>query len=141
MIRFLRRVFGRHGPSIYANEAVGDEQFDPETQEMILSSFDLLERLVERGEKLEGDRIVNHFFAGDRKDVERAATYFRGMGYLTDSPEPHMLHVVENSKLSHRWVEDTIPKMCRLAGEFALNYDGWDCGAEIGPDQQLITRN
>ena len=141
MIRLLRKLFGRKGPSIYADEAFGDEQFDPETQEMILSSFDLLERMATKGERFDAERVVSHFFAGEPVNVRRAFLAFEDLDYVTDVPAKDRLHVVGRAALSTRWVELTIPQMCRLAGEFELNYDGWDCGPEIGPDQQPIILN
>ena len=135
---FLRRMFGRHGPSIYADEGRGDEQHDPETQEMILSSFDLLERFTAKGESSDIERVVSHFFAGEPANVARAVLVFEDMSYLTDVPEPDRLHVVGRATLSTDWVERTIPIMCRLAGECELNYDGWNCGPEIGPNQQPV---
>ena len=134
----LRRIFGRQGPSIYADERRGDEQYDPETQEMMLSSFDLLERIEAEGGSTDSERLVSHFFAGEPTNVARAAHAFEGMSYLTDIPEADRLHVVGRAALSTDWVERTIPIMCRLAGDFELNYDGWNCGSEIGPNQQPI---
>ena len=133
MIRFLRRVFGRKGPSVFADEAEGDEQYDAGTQEMVLSSLDLLEHIASKGENLGSERVINHFFSGEPADVSRAVSLFDSMYYLTDVPEPHLLHVVTRSSLSVQWVKQTIPEMCCIAGEFELTYDGWDCGPEIGP--------
>ena len=81
------------------------------------------------------------FFAGEPNNVVRAVSVFRSMSYLTDVPEGDRLHVVGRATLSIRWVEQTIPLMCRLAGEFELNYDGWDCGPEIGPNEQPTILN
>ncbi|MCB2051869.1 MAG: hypothetical protein KDE63_10610 [Novosphingobium sp.] len=138
MIGWLRRIFGGHGPSIYSREEFSDEQYDPETQELILSSFDLLEHITNKGEALDSERLVNHFFSGEPANVQRSIPVFQDMLYLTDIHEPHLLHVVGRATLSRSWVEMTIPKMCRIAGEFELNYDGWDCGPEIGPNDQPI---
>jgi hypothetical protein len=137
----LRWLFGPKRKSIFADEAIGDEQFDPETQEMVLSSFDLLEQMSARGEGFEKERVVSHFFAGEPPYVSRAVLMFRDLGFLTDIPDLDRLHVVGRGLLTHQWVEQTIPLMCRLAGEFELNYDGWDCGPEIEPDQQPIILN
>jgi hypothetical protein len=131
-------VFGRHGPSIYADQAHGDEQYDAETQELILSSFDLLEHMSSKGEDFEQERIINHFFSGWEQDLPRAATAFKGMGYLVDMPDKNRLHVVDRAFVSIDWVEATIPRMCQTAGEFELNYDGWDCGPAIGQNQRPI---
>ena len=138
MIRFLRRVFDRRGPSIFPDKVVGGEQYDPETQEMVLSSFDLLEHMVSKGEALNCERVINHFFSGEPANVRRAIPAFENMLNLTDVPEPHLLHVVGRANLSVQWVEQTIPVMCRIAGEFELNYDGWDCGPEIRPNEEPI---
>jgi hypothetical protein len=137
----LRRLFGPKRKSIFADEAFGDEQFDPETLEMILSSFDLLERMSAKGERFEKERVVSHFFAGEPFNVSRAVSMFQGLGFLTDVPAPDRLHVVGRALLSRPWVENMIPQMCQLAGDFELNYDGWDCGPEIEPDQQPIILN
>ncbi|KHS49112.1 ribonuclease E inhibitor RraB [Novosphingobium subterraneum] len=140
-MNFLRRWFGPKQRSVFSDEAVGDEQYDPETQEMILSSFDLLEHMSAKGESFEKERVVSHFFAGEPRNVSRAALMFQDLAFVTDIPDHDRLHVVGRALLSHQWVEQTMPLMCRLAGEFELNYDGWDCGPEIGPDQQLTILN
>jgi hypothetical protein len=134
---FLRRVFGGHGPSIYADED-DHEHYDAETLDLILSSADLLERIRNSGEDLQMERVVSHFFVGEDHDVARAARLFENLGFLIGVKEDNRLQVVERATLSSAWIERTIPLMCRTAGEFELDYDGWDCGPRLGPNDQIV---
>lgn len=141
MIRFLRRIFGGHGPSIYANDSNdGDAEYDAETQEMILSSFDLIEHLQAKGENLENERAISHFFVGEDQDIQRAADLFESWGFLIGMQEDNRLQIVERAVLSNVWIKHVIPLICRTAGEFDLDYNGWDCGRTLGPNDQLFIR-
>jgi hypothetical protein len=136
VIRFLRRVFGGHGPSIYDSQG-DDENYDAETQEMILSSADLLEHLENKGEDLGENRAVSHFFVGEKPDIDRAACLFENMGFLIGVRENGRLQIVERAILSSAWIARTIPLMYRTGGEFELDYDGWDCSRPLGPQDEL----
>jgi hypothetical protein len=137
MMRFFRRVFGGHGPSIYSDEPDSAE-YDSDTQNMILSSIDLLELILAKGEELESERVINHFFNGENTDVIRAARFFDDLGYFISDKQHEKLHIVERDVLSVGWIEQTIPLMCRRAGEFDLDYDGWDIGQALGPRDTLF---
>ena len=139
MIKFLRRIFGGKRKGIFDDENE-DNQFDAETQEMILSSFDLLERMVARGEDMSSERAISHFFVGNDSDVERASRLFEGQGFLIGLKEGSRLHVVERSVVDISWVEHTIPLMLQTGGEFELDYDGWDCGPALGPRDQMFIK-
>lgn len=135
-MKFLRRVFGRHGPTIYNDENDG-EYYDAQTQEMIFSSFDLLERL-QNVLSLDSERIISHFFVGEDDNIRRSSGLFRDLGFLIGIQESNRLQIVERAIVSADWIERTIPLMCRTSGEFELEYDGWDCGRIIGPSDEII---
>jgi hypothetical protein len=138
VIRFLRRIFGRHGPSIYDNQHCDDGDYDTETYDMILSSIDLLEHLRNAGENVELERAVSHFFVGESCDIKRAGRMFRGLGFLIGVEEDNRLQIVERAILSDAWVARTIPFMHRTGGEFELDYNGWDCGRALDPTEELV---
>lgn len=125
MIGFLRRVFGGHKPNASTHEAK-DDPYDAETQEMILSSFDLLEHMQAKGDDLEIERVISHFFFGADRDISRAEGLVRSWGFTLGEREPGRLQAIERAAPNRQWVGATIPMMCRTAGEFDLAYDGWD---------------
>lgn len=137
MMRFLRRVFGGHGPSIYSDQP-DNAEYDADTQNMILSSADLLEHMLANGEDLDSEHVINHFFSGEEIDVRRAVKLFDYLGFLIGEQGNGRLHVVERGVLSIDWIEQTIPLMFRRAGEFDLNYDGWDVGQVVGPQDTIV---
>jgi hypothetical protein len=137
MIAFLRRPFGHSQPSLYAKETVEGDVYDADTQEMILFSFDLLERMGDKGDSLDEEWLIGHFFSGEVENIRRAAGLFQSWGFYIGVQEECRLQITERNYLSVAWVETTIPMMCRTAGEFELNYDGWDCerGKDLDPGE------
>jgi hypothetical protein len=139
VIRFLRHIFGRKQP-VDCDDQTDDGDYDADTQEMILSSFDLLEHLENKGEDLKSERVIHHFFVGNHRDIQRASRLFESQGFLVEIKEDNRLHIVERCVLSISWVQRTIPFMLQTSGEFDLEYDGWDCGQTLGPNDQLFIR-
>ena len=106
-----------------------NDEYDEQTEEFLSSSQDLISLMERKGLDLSQPRLVTHLFFGEQANIRRASGFFQSQSYEVLEVDNERLLVGERAVVSKGWVEKAIPSICQAAGEFELNYDGWDVDA------------